>query len=53
MPLTFHPEVEKSKIIWGKIAKVFEKNRWKVYSAYEHVDPKKEIPKKFDTFDDL
>jgi hypothetical protein len=53
MPLTFHPDLEKSKNLWNKIVKVLEKNRWKVYSAYKTVDPKKEIPAKFDTFDDL
>lgn len=53
MPLTFNPEVQKSKRLWDKIVKVFERNRWKVYAAYKNVDPKKEIPKKFDTFDDL
>jgi hypothetical protein len=53
MPLTYNPELEKSKILWDKITNIFEKNRWKVYSAYKNVDPKKEIPRKFDTFDDL
>lgn len=53
MPLTFNPEIQKSKELWDKIVKVFERNRWKVYAAYKNVDPKKEIPEKFDTFDDL
>lgn len=53
MPLTFHPNIDESKILWGKIAKVFEANRWKVYSAFENVDTKKGIPKRLDTFDDL
>lgn len=53
MPLTFHPNIEKSKILWRKISKIFEANRWKVYSAFENVDTKREIPKRLDTFDDL
>jgi hypothetical protein len=53
MPLTFNPALGKSKLLWEKITKVFENNRWKVYPAYKHVNPKKEIPAKFDTFDDL
>lgn len=53
MPLTFNPEMNKSIELWDKIVKVFEGNRWKVYSAYKNVDTKKEIPERFDTFDDL
>lgn len=53
MPLTFNPEMSKSIELWDKIVKAFEGNKWKVYSAYKNVDPQKEIPKKFDTFDDL
>jgi hypothetical protein len=53
MPLTFHPNIDESKILWQKIVKIFEANRWKVYSAFENVDTKKEIPKRLDTFDDL
>lgn len=53
MPLTFHPNIDESKILWRKISKIFEANRWKVYSAYENVDTKRDIPKKLDTFDDL
>lgn len=53
MPLTFHPDMENAKKLWNSIIKVFEKNHWKVYAAFKNVDPEKEIPKKFDTFDDL
>lgn len=53
MPLTFHPQIEEAKKTWDEIIKIFEKRRWKVYAAYKNVDPKKDIPKKFDTFDDL
>lgn len=53
MPLTFNPEMQKSRELWDKITQVFEKNRWKVYAAYQHVDTKLDIPKKLDTFDDL
>jgi hypothetical protein len=53
MPLTFNPEMQKSKALWDKIVRVFESNRWKVYSAYKNVDPQKAVPEKFDTFDDL
>lgn len=53
MPLTFHPSIQKSKLLWDKIVTILKNNKWKVYAAYEHVDPKKKIPEKFDTFDDL
>lgn len=53
MPLTFNPEMEKSKELWDKVVKVFERNKWKVYAAYKNVDTNKEIPEKLDTFDDL
>ncbi len=53
MPLTFHPNIQSAIPLWDKIGKIFTKNRWKVYSAHQHVDPNKEVPPEFDTFDDL
>jgi len=53
MPITSHPDIEKAKPLWQKINKIFVGNHWKVYPAFEYVDPNKEIPPKFDTFDDL
>lgn len=53
MPITAHPNIKSAIPLWQKIARVFTQSRWKVYSAFEHVDPNKEVPPRFDTFDDL
>ena len=53
MSITNNPNLTGSKILWKKIKKIFEHNNWKVYSAYEHVSPKRAIPEKYDNFDDL
>lgn len=52
-PISSNPDFQQSIPLWDSIQKVFSKNRWKVYSAYQHVDPHKIIPKEYDTFDDL
>jgi len=53
MPITNNPNLDKSRELWEKVKEVWEKNRWKVYAAYQHVDPKKRVPEKFDSFEDL
>ena len=53
MPITKHPDIKRSFSLWGKIEKVFVKNRWKVYVAHKSVNPKLRIPKDYDTFEDL
>ncbi|MBU4209965.1 hypothetical protein KKC08_02715 [Patescibacteria group bacterium] len=53
MPITSHPNIKKAKLLWQKIDKVFEKNRWKTHSAYKYVDPNLDVPKDFDSFEDL
>ena len=53
MPITNSPIFEKSKPLWTKITKVFQNNKWKVYSAWEHVNPDLAVPQKIDSFDDL
>ncbi len=54
MPLSCCPEyVRKTKPLWRKIVKVFEKNRWHVYAAFQHIDPGKRLSSKFTSFEDL
>jgi len=54
MSITSHPEyVKKAKLLWGGIAKTFEKNRWTVYAAYRHADPSLSVPSRFDAFEEL
>lgn len=54
MPITSHPEyVKENQLLWGKITKIFEKNRWRVYAAFCHADPNLEVPQKFSSFEEL
>lgn len=54
MPLTSYPEYAKqSKPFWEKIIKVFKKNRWDIYAAFQHIDPQAKLPKKFSSFKEL
>jgi len=53
MPITNNPNYPESRMLWEKIIKVFEKNRWKVYPAYKHVNPRKGVPVKYEDFEDL
>lgn len=53
MPITNNPQPEKFRKLWAKIKQVWEANRWKVYTAFEHVDPDKKLPEKYDSFEDL
>ncbi|MFZ2152707.1 MAG: hypothetical protein WAV41_01455 [Microgenomates group bacterium] len=53
MPITNSPIFEDSKPLWQKIAKIFQSHKWKVYSAWEHVNPNLAVPQKIDSFDDL
>ena len=52
-PITGYPQFEQSKPLWTKISGIFQKNHWKVYSAWEHVNPDLAVPEKIDNFDDL
>lgn len=53
MPITQNPEIVTSRNLWRKIVKVFEKNRWKVYPAYKHINPRKGVPLSYKDFEDL
>lgn len=53
MPITLNPQFEQSKPLWNRISRVFQNNKWKVYAAYEHVNPNLAVPQKLDSFDDL
>lgn len=53
MPITGYPHFEDSKELWFKIARIFQNNKWKVYSAWENVNPALAVPRKIDSFDDL
>ena len=53
MPITNNPRPQESAELWVKIKNIWEKNRWKVYAAFEHVDPNRKLPNKYDSFDDL
>lgn len=52
-PISNNPNLIESKKLWRKVKKVFTNNWWKVYAAYEHVNPNKAIPKKYSNFEDL
>lgn len=54
MPITSHPQyVKKTKPLWRKIVRVFEKNRWQVYAAFRYVHPDLGVPQKFSSFEEL
>lgn len=53
MPISRNPKLKESKTLWNKIIKIFEKNRWKVYAAYKHINPNKKLPINFKDFEDL
>lgn len=54
MPLSFNSEYAKSaKPLWQKITNLFEKNRWKVYPAFKHINPHKKLSPKFTSFADV
>ena len=53
MAMTANPKLSESRQLWDKIVRVLTKNRWKVYAAYDHVNPLSNVPRKFDTFEDL
>ncbi len=53
-PLTCYPQyVSQSKPFWEKIINIFEKNRWNVYAAFQHIDPYAKLPEKFSSFWEL
>jgi len=54
MPITSRPEyVKKTKPLWEKITKIFEKNRWTVYTASRYANPSLKVPQKFSSFEEL
>lgn len=54
MPITSSPDyVKKAKPLWEKISKIFEKNRWQVYSAFKYANPSLKVPQKFSSFEEL
>jgi len=54
MPLSFdRAYARKARPFWKKIEKIFEKNRWKVFSAFSYANPDVEPPQKFTSFEDV
>jgi hypothetical protein len=54
MPITSRPDyVKRSKPLWQKIGRIFENNRWQVYSAYRYANPSLKVPQKFSSFEEL
>lgn len=53
MPITLNPNPAASRMLWEKINRVFLGCRWRVYAAYQHVNPRRTVPSQFDNFEDL
>jgi hypothetical protein len=53
MPITAHPDIENAKGLWRKVVEVWTRNRWKVYAAFEHVNPRVVVPENYDSFEDM
>jgi len=54
MPLSFDRRYTASaKPLWKKIANSFNKNRWSVFAANEHVGPEIKMTEQFENFEDV